>query len=169
MKVTKQLIIDAIIARATYKWFSGDQRDGDTPPITIENFVNEIFRLGAKALRVRLSRLSRAELLAELSNAAAYVTKHEKQLHEIIALAERTERENDAQALRQRQAELARRPRLQRAILAAAAHYRQREMNAKEAWRAIKQKPFAADGETVVMQATKKQKSCAYARAMERQ
>jgi len=57
---------------------------------------------------------------------------------------------NDAQELSKRQSERARKPRLQPAILAAARHYRAQGKGAKEAWRAIKQKPYvSSDGETV--------------------
>jgi len=151
MAYTKRAIIDAIVADATCRRFTGDKRDGDAPPITFENFLDEAFRHGAKALRARLSRLSRGELIAELSKGAACIEKQEEDLRETMALAERLRHEE----LRQRQADIARRPRLQGAILAAARHYRGRNKNAKEAWRAIKQNPYQTGRETVVIEGDK--------------
>ena len=38
---TKQAIIDVIVAEVTAKQFTGDMRDGDAPPITLQNFQLE--------------------------------------------------------------------------------------------------------------------------------
>jgi hypothetical protein len=150
VKLTREEIIDLIVAAATPAVcrFMGDDRDGDAPPIALDNFSIEAQRYGAQALRARLSGLSRAELDAELASAAAYratiPTRDE---------IERLVRENNAAELSKRQAERAQRPRLQPAILAAARHYRaQKKMNHKEAWRAIGANPYTAgDYGTVVI------------------
>ena len=61
-------------------------------------------------------------------------------------------RENEARELSKRQSELARRPRLQQAILAAAKHYQGQGKTHKEAWGAIEKTPYVTDkGETVVI------------------
>ena len=64
-RLTKKDIVDLIVAEATNKLFTGDRRDGDAPPITIQNFTDEMIRHGATALRARLSRLSLADLVNE--------------------------------------------------------------------------------------------------------
>jgi hypothetical protein len=145
MGLTREEIIDLIVAEATPAVcrFMGDDRDGDAPPITLDN---------PQALRARLSRLSRAELDAELASAAAYratIPTHDE--------IERLVRENNAAELSKRQTERAQRPRLQSAILAAARHYRaQKTMNHKEAWRAIEANPYAAgDYRTVTIDGEK--------------
>ena len=55
-------LIDLIIFKATGGLFTGDERDGDAPRITFQNFHSEKTRLGAQALRARLSRLSPTEV-----------------------------------------------------------------------------------------------------------
>jgi hypothetical protein len=145
-------IVDAIIAEATNRLFAGDERDGAVPPITLQNFFDESIRYGAKALRARLSRLSRADLLEELNAASNYIEARQERLKEYLALAEQNEREDAARTRRQRQAELGRRHSLQPAILAAARHYRTEGKNAKQAWKAIGRKPLSTpDGETVLI------------------
>src|SRR5262249_40168063 len=123
-RLTKKVIVDLIIAEATFRRFKGDKRDGETPPITIQNFIDEMARYAAKALRARLSRLSFAELLTEGIAALDYVEAKQEELSQIVDFAERNEREEATRELRERQAELGRRSRLQPAILAAARHYR---------------------------------------------
>jgi hypothetical protein len=147
---TKKEIVDAIIAEATFGRFKGDKRDGETPPITIQNFTDEGFRHAAKALRTRLSRLSLSELLAEAFAAVDHVEAKQDQLSHIVEFAERSEREEAARALRRRQAERGRKSRLQPTILAAAGRYRG-HTSAKEAWDLIKKNPFMADDGSTVM------------------
>jgi hypothetical protein len=72
-RLTKKEIVDWIVAKATFGMFKGDKRDGEAPPITVQNFSLEAGRYGAKALRARLSRLSFAELLTEGIAALDYV------------------------------------------------------------------------------------------------
>src|SRR5215831_1972797 len=93
--------------------------------------LHEQGRYGAKALRARLSRLSYAELLREAREARDFFKARPGQLAQ---LAELVRREEAARVLRQRQAELGRRPRLQPGILAAARHYRDQGVSAGEAW-----------------------------------
>jgi hypothetical protein len=145
-RLSKHQIIDLIISKAALGLFTGDKRDGKTPPITFQNFSDEKYRLAAKALRARLSDLSRAELLAEARAALKY---HNMRLEWNAQYFARERRE--------RQAELGRRPRLQPAILAAARYYRScqaqgRKMYAGEAWRAIQKAPYrTSDGEIVIV------------------
>jgi Arm DNA-binding domain len=149
---TEQEIIDAIVRDATSGMFTGDQRDGDAPPITRENFFTEMYRHGAKALRSRLSRLSRDELDAELNAAATHVERLHGLQKEAITLVEHDER----MTIRKRQAELGRRHTLQPAILAAARYYRAKNKNAKEAWLAIERQPHKTnDGATVMIECDK--------------
>ena len=123
---TKKEIVDWMVAEATLGRFRGDKRDGEAPPITIQNFTNEmVVHYAAKALRARLSRLSYAELLTEAVAAADYVKAQREQISQSGELAERYDREEAARVFRQQQAERGRRSRLQPAILAAAHHYRQ--------------------------------------------
>jgi len=149
-RLTKKEIIDWIIARATYGIFKGDKRDGEPPPITVQNFVPEAGRYGAKALRARLSRLSFDELLSE----ACAVRDHlEARPSELARIAEEAKRQDAVREHRQRQAELGRRHRLQPAILAAARYYRQiAQKSAKDAWRAIKRKPYETNDGSVVIE-----------------
>jgi hypothetical protein len=74
-RVSRQDIIDLIISRATYGWFTSDKLAGKAPPITFENFTYEAFRLGARALRAHLSRLPDTDLADE---AEAALDLHEK-------------------------------------------------------------------------------------------
>jgi hypothetical protein len=151
-RITRRKIIDVIVREASAFGFLGDERDGEAPPITLENFSDVIFRLGARALRGRLSRLSLAELLGELDRAATYLESRQEQHKQIIAMAERLRLDDAAETLRRRQAELGRRPRLQSAILAAARHYRAKGKSSKVAWDAIKQRPYeAGNGVSVVV------------------
>jgi hypothetical protein len=146
--LTKKEMIDQLVTQAAFGQFKGDKRDGETPPITIQNFSLEMPRYAAKALRARLSRLSFAELFTEAIAAADY----KDQLSRTVELAERLNREE----VRQRQAELGRRSRLQTAILAAARHYRDQGINAGEAWDAIRETPFNTDdGSTVEIEGGK--------------
>jgi hypothetical protein len=156
-RYTKKQIIDELIAEVTKGMFTGDNRDGDTPAITFENFTTEIYRYGAKALRARLSRLSHAKLWCELVAAAATIKGREEYFRQSLALLESNDRENATRAFRERQAEFGRKHGLQLAILAAARHYRGLNKNAKEAWRAIRQKPYRAGSETVAIAAEEDQ------------
>jgi hypothetical protein len=149
---TKRDIVDAIIAEAAKGQFKGDNRDGAPPPITLQNFLSEIFRYGAKAYRAQLSRLSFADLLTKLIAANADVEAQQEQILKSGELVERLDREAAERANRQQQSTRAKKPRLQAGILAAAHHYRQiAKKNAKEAWRAIKHKPYeTADGRVAI-------------------
>ena len=154
-RLTKKDMVDLVVELATRR-FRGDKRDGETPPITVQNFFDEGTRFAAKALRARLSRLPLLELVTEGLAALDYEEARQKDLLRIGEEAERIEREEAAQALRQRQAELGRRHCLQPAILAAACHYRGREMNAGEAWDALNKTPFVTDdGATVEIEGKK--------------
>ena len=82
-------IVDWIVAKATWGHFKGDKRDGEAPPITIQNFVLESPRYGARALRARLSRLSSAELLAEAHAVRAYLKARPSELAQIAETVER--------------------------------------------------------------------------------
>jgi hypothetical protein len=137
-RLTKAEIVDRIVTTATFGRFRGDKRDGEAPPITIRNFDLEMARYGAQALRARLSRLSLAELLTEARAAR-------DRPGELAQIAERAKRDEAARVLRQRQAELSRRSRLQPAILAAARHYRDRGMTAREAWDELNKTQFGTD------------------------
>jgi len=64
-RLTKKQLIDYIVYQATRGRFFGDRRDGRAPPITLQNFTQEMFRCGAKALRARLSGLSYRQVLQE--------------------------------------------------------------------------------------------------------
>jgi hypothetical protein len=46
----RQEIIDAFIAEATNNLFYGDFRDGTAPAINLENFINEMIRMGPRHL-----------------------------------------------------------------------------------------------------------------------
>jgi hypothetical protein len=168
---SKKDIIDAFIAEATNRLFTGDKRDGSQPPITLKNFYDQSFRYGAKALRARLSRLSRTELLGELNIAATYVDERQARTTEYIALADQHEREAATHARRERQAELGRRHGLQPALVAAARHYRTLGKNAKQAWHAITVEPFATpSGETVIIEGIgKEQCMCVQSRGGKQQ
>src|SRR6516165_2480745 len=113
MEKRRRLIIDGTIAKATWGRFTGDKRDGKTPPITAENFSSEFYRYFAKGLRARWTRLPSAKLRAE----ARVVRAHFKKPSELAQLAERFKREEDARAHRQRQAEFAKMPRVDAAIV----------------------------------------------------
>jgi hypothetical protein len=152
---TKRDIVDAIIREATKGWFKGDKRDGAPPTITLENFHSVIFRDGAKKLRARLSRLTYAKLLDELEASAVYVATLEEHTKNALAQYEREERDADIRARSERQSELAKKPRLQPAIVTAARHYRDQGMSAGEAWDALNKTPFATDGNTVMIKGGK--------------
>ena len=139
MSPTKRDIIDAIVGEATKRQFTGDRRDGDAPPIDLENFHTEIFRYGAKALRARLSRLSYIELLQVGADGVVFLEEERRFKH---AAARR--------AHSQQQSERARRPRLQPAIYAAACHYRGLGKSAKDAWDAIAKSPYRTNGGEIV-------------------
>lgn len=142
---TKTDIIDAIIAEATKGQFTGDERDGAPPPISLRNFLSETFRYGAKALRARLSRLTLADLLNELEASVGHVETLQEYVKFCLAQYERDERDADMRASSERQSEIAKRPRLQAAILAAARRCRDRGMSAREAWDALYKNPFETD------------------------
>jgi hypothetical protein len=140
--VTPRDIIDLVISRATHGSFTGDERDGEAPPITFQNFTTESFQLGARALRARLSRLPATDLADE---AEATLDLHEVRRAWISQKLARERRE--------RQATGGRKHGLQPAILAAARHYRAQNKSAKEAWRAILEKPYATgEDETVFIE-----------------
>jgi hypothetical protein len=143
--VTRRDIIDLVISRATHDSFTGDERDGEAPPITFQNFTTESFRLGARELRARLSRLPATDLADELE--ATLDLREERRAW----ISQKLARER-----RERQAERGRKHGLQPAILAAARHFckvRGRKMYAVEAWNAIKKEPYQiSDGETVMIE-----------------
>jgi hypothetical protein len=147
----KRRLVDWIVAKATWGRFTGDERDGKAPPITVENFTVESYRYAAKSLRARLSRLSSAKLLAEARAVRAHLKKKPS---ELAQLAERAKRDEDARAHRQRQAEFAKKPRVESAIVAAiigaARHYRNQRMTADKAWVEIKKNPFHAENGYIV-------------------
>jgi hypothetical protein len=135
-------LVDWIVAKATFGMFTGDKRDGEPPPITVQNWFLDTQRYGAKALRARLSLLSFDELLTE----ARAVRDHFKaRPSELARLAELAKQQEAARELRQRQAELAKRSRLQPGILAAARYYRDQGLTAGEAWDALNKAPFSTD------------------------
>jgi hypothetical protein len=140
---TKRLI-DWIVRKVVFfGMFTGDNRDGKSPRITVENFSIEQGRYGARAYRAQLSRLSPTELWAEARTVAAYYKAPPGELNKLAA---RQKREEAAQAHRERQAKLAKRPRLDpavsAAIAAAARHYRTPRMTAARAWDALYNAPF---------------------------
>jgi hypothetical protein len=147
-------IVDIVVREATFGLFIGDRRDGAAPPITLENFANEMMRYGSQALRARLSRLPDAALLSEALAALQQVEARQKQLQANVGEGERLRREDEMRAIQARFAEYGRRRGLQPAILAAARHYRGRSsMSAKSAWRTIKQNPFKmCNGEIVIIE-----------------
>ena len=150
MEKRRRLIIDRTIAKATWGRFTGDERDGKIPPITAENFSIEFYRYFARGLRARWIRLSSAKLRAE----ARVVRAHFKKPSELAQLSERFKREEDARAHRQRQAEFAKRPRVEAAIVdaivAAARHYRNQQMTAGKAWDALYKTPFRTEDGYIV-------------------
>jgi len=153
---TKTDIVDAIIGEATNGQFTGDKRDGTPPPITRQNFLSEMYRYGAKALRARLSRLTYAELLDELETSAVHVATLQEYVKNAVAQLERDDRYADMRARSERQSEIAKRPRLQPAILGAARRCRDRGMTAREAWDALYKTPFETDdGDTVEIEGPK--------------
>ena len=66
LRLSRNSIIDALVAAACPFHFMGDKRDTEAPPITLENFSVEMHRYGAMALRARLTRLLYGKLLDEL-------------------------------------------------------------------------------------------------------
>ena len=122
-------IIDLIVSQATYGSFTGDERDGEAPPITFQNFMDEAIRLGAKALRARLSCLPATELQNEAFASLKFREVSLDHVHQRFA------REHSEQ-----QAERGRKHGLQPEILAAARHYRAQNRSAKGAWDAILKK-----------------------------
>jgi hypothetical protein len=154
---TKRLI-DWIVRKVVFfGMFTGDSRDGESPRITVENFSIEQSRYGARAYRAQLSRLSLTELWAEARTVAAYYKAPPGELNKLAA---RQKREEAAEAHRERQAKLARRPRLDppvvAAITAAARHYRTpgvtaAKMTAARAWDALRNTPFRTGDGYIVM------------------
>ena len=147
---TKRDIVDAMVGHATSGSFTGDKRDGAPPPITLRNFLSEMYRYGAKALRARLSRLTYAELLGELETSAVHVATLQDYVKNALAQLERDERHADMRARSERQSERAKRPRLQPDMVTAARHCRDQGMNAKGAWDAINKTPFVTDDDNIV-------------------
>jgi hypothetical protein len=90
----------------------------------------------------RLARLSGAERDAEMDTLASHMAA-------VIGVLQTRAAELQYEE-RKQQAERAKKPRLQPAILAAAQYYRGQKKMAKEAWDLIKNKPFRTNtGETV--------------------
>ena len=154
MPPTKRDIIDQIVGDATNGEFTGDWRDGDAPLIDLESFHFEVVRYGARALRARLSRLSKTELWSELEIADRVAFREEENL--------RFERAVARHAHSRQQSERARKSRLSarsasEAIREAARHYRSRKvrnrkMQAGEAWREIRRQPYETpDGKRVLI------------------
>jgi hypothetical protein len=152
---TKGALIDAIVSKVTH--FTGDKRDGDIPPITVQNFHELIVPRSARAYRARLSQMSCAELLGELSAADAFVAGLDAYKEEKLAQLARDDSEAEDQAFRQDQADHGRRPRRQRELIEAAAHHRPsrtmsgRKMTPLIAWGRIKEHPYVATNGATVM------------------
>jgi len=52
-RLTKKEIVDWIVAKATFGMFKGDKRDGETPPITVQNFsLDGVHPLGWTGMRL---------------------------------------------------------------------------------------------------------------------
>ena len=96
----KKTIIDYIVRQATRGKFLGDVRDNKAPPITLENFTEETLRYGAKALRTRLSSLSRLQLLQEGMAAVEHIEYAEAQQIASRGQAERAVRDERERANR---------------------------------------------------------------------
>jgi hypothetical protein len=135
---SKQTLIEAIIDAAKHGRFARNKL-GERPT-TFENLQTELLQCDeqtAQAVRARLSRLSKAQLMCLL--------------HEWVYAADKYyEREK----LREKQRELGRRPRSRSSIAkiarqSAASDYRARNMRAKDAWDAIKERPYQTDTEIV--------------------
>jgi hypothetical protein len=139
-RLTKTALIDAIVNEVST--YTGDERDGAAPPITVRNFHEEMFRYGAKELRKRLSRMSLKEVLRERDDKAWFDKEMYERGEQLTAIQERDDREAWAKAFRQQQAERGRRHGPQPEILEAARHYRARGHTAGEAWDLIKKEPF---------------------------
>jgi hypothetical protein len=155
-RLSKRVIIDSIVGHVTNGVFTGDKRDGVPPPITLQSFTTEMHRYGAKALRARLSRLTLTELCAELKASVEHIAGREEYVKAATAQLKREDRDADMQAHSERQRDLAKRPRLQSAILATARHYRGLGLSAGEAWDAIGKIPFTTDdGHTVEIEGSK--------------
>jgi hypothetical protein len=106
-RLTKKQIIDSIVCEATQGLFFGDERDGETPPINLQNFTDEMSRHGAKALRARLSGLAYQKVLQEGIDALEYTKRlKERQLASLgqqlasLGQVERAAREERLQANR---------------------------------------------------------------------
>jgi hypothetical protein len=98
--LTKKQVIDYIVCQATRGLFFGDARDSKAPPITLQNFTQEMFRCGAKALRVRLSGLSYRQVLQEGMAAVEHTEYAEAQQIAAIGQVEQAAREEKVQASR---------------------------------------------------------------------
>ena len=98
--LTKKQVIDYIVCQATRSLFFGDARDSKAPPITLQNFTQEMFRCGAKALRVRLSGLSYRQVLQEGMAAVEHTEYAEAQQIAAIGQVEQAAREERVQASR---------------------------------------------------------------------
>jgi hypothetical protein len=82
---TREAIVDALVAEATYGRFLGDHRDGEAPPATLENALTEAPRYFARAHRARLMRLSYPELCVELVASGLHVIKAAEDLKNRLA------------------------------------------------------------------------------------
>jgi hypothetical protein len=83
-RLTKKQIIDDMVRKATHGLFFGDGRDGKAPLITAQNFMREMFRGGAKALRAQLASLSYRQLL-QVGMAAVEEIEHAEAQRELAA------------------------------------------------------------------------------------
>jgi hypothetical protein len=95
---TKKQVIDYIVGQATRGLFFGDARDSKAPPITLQNFTQEMRRCGAKALRARLSGLSYRQVLQEGMAAVEHVEYAEAQQIAAIGQVEQAAREESVRA-----------------------------------------------------------------------
>jgi len=152
LTLTKKGIVDRMIAAASNSLFTGDNRDGQAPPITPENFVLEQARYAARALRARLKKLSLDELTIELVRYAKYLRLNEEELQQIRLRSDRLEDERKRREHSEQQPERGRRHKLQPEILEAACHLRCDRRSAQQAWNYIRTNPFQAEnGATVTV------------------
>ncbi len=158
--LTKKDIIESIIFAATERRFSRHKLVDDLPAVALEDFQNELIQFGEEQLRESLSALSRTELIGAM----------EEWADQLAVLQERSGSEATARERNLRQRELAQRPRLQPAILAAARHFRACGLNAGEAWDKIKDAQYRTDDDkTVVIEGSKDQRLNQEMRVVSRQ
>jgi hypothetical protein len=110
----------------------------------VGGLVRDILAAVNEVLGARLARLTGAERDAEMRTASSLMAAVIGALSTRAAELEHEQRE--------RQAERAKKPRLQQAILAAAKHHRGHNKIAKKAWDLIKKTPFQTSGETVMIE-----------------